>query len=80
MIFCDECYNCTEYSVLLSECDSAKKWWSEHRLKYVFSCGAFYHPERGFAEVHKGCLSGRGVSRKAEEPAQTRTRKELSMV
>lgn len=74
MIFCDECWNCTEKIVLESEIDSAKKWWREYHLRYIFHCGAFYHPECGFAEVHKGCLPGREVSRKAEEPAQTRTR------
>lgn len=55
MIFCDACYNCTKKSVLDSECDSAKVWWNKYHVKYVFSCGAVFHPDLGFAEVYAGC-------------------------
>lgn len=61
MIFCNKCYNCSERSALERGSDSAKRWWGEYHVKYIFSCGAFYHPEHGYAEVHAGqyCLRNR---------------------
>lgn len=61
MIFCEKCYRCKEKSVLEHDSEFAKRWWSKFHVKYIFSCGAYYHPEKGYAEVYAGqyCLRNR---------------------
>lgn len=54
MILDDKCFKCAHKSVIEKEHDAAKTWWEEYHVRYIFPCGAFFHPVSGFAEVHPG--------------------------
>lgn len=58
MIFCSKCYKCEERSALERDVGYAKMWWRKYHVRYIFSCGAYYHPENGYFEVRAGrsCL------------------------